>query len=264
MSHIDAQLNSKNNLLKLQNMHTFNSSINRSSDKKVVNLRLQPMHLAVMLALSGFVTNSYAQPVSSAKVANVAACNTGVNFKTPEGVVVETIALTSNNSNLPVAADLGLWNQSKGLPLGSNIVLSVSESKAPADGRSVLKLGVKVFDAAGVLVTTPVKLLVETNLGRLSTGGYTQQHTALEVVTSTGEACLNLVAPTVAGPSSVRVSSGAVKVEGVVDFLPDLRPMLVVGLVEGGLSLTKFKKDALTPNIVTTDFDEALRNFEKT
>jgi hypothetical protein len=264
MSNIHAPSTFKTTLLKQQTMRTFNPSFERRVDIKVANLRMQPVQLAVMLALSGFLaTSSFAQPVSAAKTVDSSACNTaGVAFKTPEGVFVD--GLTSQNSNLPVSADLGLWGQSKGLPLGANILLSVSEVKAPADGRSVLQLGIKAYDAAGVLITTPVKLLIETNLGRLSVGGYAQQHAALEVVTSTGQACLNLVAPTVPGASSVRVSSGAVKVQGTVDFLPDLRPMLVVGLVEGGISLTKFKKDALTPNIVTTDFDETLRNFEKT
>lgn len=264
MSNIHAPSMFKTILLKQQTMRTFNLNSERLEEKKAFNLRVRPVQLAVMLVLSGLIVNSsFAQPVSTASPVDASVCNTpGVVFKTPEGVFVD--GLTSQNSNLPVSADLGLWNQSKGLPLGANILLSVSEVKAPADGRSVLQLGVKAYDAAGVLITTPIKLLIETNLGRLSVGGYAQQHAALEIATSTGQACLNLVAPTIAGPSSIRVSSGAVKVQGTVDFLPDLRPMLVVGLVEGGISLTKFKKDALTPNIVTTDFDEALRNFEKT
>jgi hypothetical protein len=234
---------------------------------------LKPVALAVGILLSlGFASQVAAQ-TEPAKIAEPAVslpaaaldapCGTaGVQFKNTDGSDLE--ALSARNSNLPPAADLGLWGQSKGLPLGSKILLSVSDAKAPADGRSVLKLGIKAYDAAGVLITTPVKLLIETSLGRLSVGGYSTQVATLEVATTTGEACLNLVAPTVAGESQVRVSSGAVKVQGTVDFVPDLRPMLVVGLVEGAISLTKFKKDALTPTIATTDFDETLRNFAKT
>jgi hypothetical protein len=192
-----------------------------------------------------------------------ATCGTaGVVFKNSDGSDLDI--LNSNNSRLPVAADLGLWGESKGLPVGSKILLSVSDSKAPADGRAVLKVGVKAYDATGVLITTPVKLLIETSLGRLNVDGYLTQVSTLEIATKTGEACFNLVASNVAGESLLRVSSGAVKVQGRVDFVPDLRPMLVVGLVEGAISLTKFKKDALTPNIATTDFDETLRNFAKT
>jgi hypothetical protein len=187
---------------------------------------------------------------------------TGVAFKQTDGA--DLTALSSQNSHLPVAADLGLWSESKGLPVGSKILLSVSDSKAPADGRSVLKVSVKAYDAAGVLITTPVKMLVEANLGRFTVDGYSSQISSMEIATQTGEACFNLIASNVAGESLLRVSSGAVKVQGNIDFVPDLRPMLMVGLVEGSLSLTKFKKDALTPNIETTDFDETLRNFART
>lgn len=232
------------------------------------NIALKPVATAILVLMTaGFASQLSAQTTTDNKVEPTnpasAACGTaGVVFKNADGSDLDV--LNSNNSRLPVAADLGLWGESKGLPLGSKILLSVSDAKAPADGRSILKVGVKAYDAAGVLITTPVKLLIETSLGRLNVDGYSTQVSTLEIATKTGEACLNLVASNIAGESLLRVSSGAVKVQGVVDFVPDLRPMLVVGMVEGAISLTKFKKDALTPNIVTTDFDETLRNFAKT
>ena len=235
------------------------------------NRALKPVATAILaLMTAGFTTQLLAQattdnkvdPASPASSASAACGTVGVVFKNSDGSDLDI--LNSNNSRLPVAADLGLWGESKGLPVGSKILLSLSDSKAPADGRATLKVGVKAYDATGLLITTPVKLLIETSLGRLSVDGYSTQVSTLEVVTKTGEACLNLVASNVAGESLVRVSSGAVKVQGAVDFVPDLRPMLVVGMVEGSISLTKFKKDALTPNIATTDFDETLRNFAKT
>jgi hypothetical protein len=228
------------------------------------------VHAAVILliaGLSGWASPALSQTqmdATAAPKAEIAAnCNSGVVFKSgQDGSYID--AINNGNSRLPVSADLGLWQQSKGLVLGSNILLTLSDTKAMADGRSALKLSVKAYDEQGKIITTPVKFLVETSLGRLSVGGYTQQIVSMEVATQTGEACLNLIAPSIPGESSVRISSGAVKVEGKIDFLPDLRPMLVVGVVEGTLSLTKFKKDALTPNIATADFEESLRNFEKT
>jgi hypothetical protein len=276
----------------LKHTHTFivNSTLDSYIMRTKVSFKqkhksVQAAILVLVAGLGGFTASSWAQtsaptnPTNPANSANAASaivrpvviaskelavsCNNGVAFKSGlDGSFID--ALNSGNSALPVSADLGLWQQSKGLPLGSKILLTVSDVQAPADGRSTLKISVKAFDAAGVPITTPVKLLVETSLGRLSVGGYNQQIVSMEVATQTGEACLNIVAPAIPGESLVRVSSGAVKVEGKIDFLPDLRPMLVVGVVEGALSLTKFKKDALTPNIATTNFDETLRNFEKT
>lgn len=218
----------------------------------------------LMAGLAGIAEPVRAQVTASPVVEIAASCNgAGVAFKSgQDGSYID--AINNSNSGLPVSADVGLWQQSKGLPLGSKIQLTVSDVKAPADGRSTLKLSIKAYDVDGKVIITPIKFYVETSLGRLSVGGYAQQIVSMEVATQTGEACFNLVAPTTAGESLVRISSGAVKVEGVIDFLPDLRPMMVVGMVEGALSLTKFKKDALTPNIATTDFDETLRNFERT
>jgi hypothetical protein len=208
-------------------------------------------------------TPSQAASIVAANTPTLAACPpAGVAFRQTDGS--DLAALSSKNSNLPVAADLGLWNESKGLPVGSKILLTVSDNKAPADGRSVLQIGVKAFDALGAPITTPIKLLVEANLGRFTVDGYSSQISTMEIATKTGEACFNLIASTVAGESLLRVSSGAVKVQGKIDFVPDLRPMLMIGLVQGSLSLTKFKKDALTPNIETTDFDETFRNFGRT
>jgi hypothetical protein len=246
----------------------------------------QPVFIAVLTLLASLSTTSslahgdHGNPISPAAVstkpsiassAQTSSCdsaalgqgNVGVAFRSGvDGSFID--GLNSRNSNVPVAADEGLWVASKGLPLGARILMSLSDIKAPADGRAFLKLGIKVFYEQGKLVLSPVKLLVETNLGRLSVGAYNQQLSTMEVSTTTGQACLNLVAPIVPGESLVRVSSGAVKVQGKVDFVPDLRPMFALGLVEGSLSLTKFKKDALTPKIEATDFSEELRNFEKT
>lgn len=255
--------------------HTSTTTMNSKMDSSMrTQTNFKPagngVNAAVILliaGLSGWASPAFAQIQTEVAVApkvEIAAnCNSGVVFKSgQDGSYID--AINNGNSRLPVSADLGLWQQSKGLALGSNILLTLSDTKAMADGRSALKLSVKVYDKQGRIITTPIKFLVETSLGRLSVGGYTQQIVSMEVATQTGEACLNLIAPSTPGESSVRISSGAVKVEGKIDFLPDLRPMLVVGVVEGALSLTKFKKDSLTPNIATTGFEETLRNFEKT
>jgi hypothetical protein len=150
--------------------------------KNAKNRALKPVATAIFaLMTAGFSTQLLAQTATDNKVDPVsppialsAACGSaGVVFKNSDGSDLDI--LNSNNSRLPVAADLGLWGESKGLPVGSKILLSVSNAQAPADGRAILKIGVKAYDAVGVLITTPVKLLIETSLGRLSVDGYSTQ-----------------------------------------------------------------------------------------
>ena len=201
--------------------------------------------------------------------------NEGVAFRRVDGV-----ALSSANSNLPVSADEGLWRSSKDLPAGSQILLTVSAAKAPADGKSALKVHIEVFDSEGKKLTAlnnaPVKLLLETTLGRFQLPGVAQlgsispvgqnvsELASAELVLSQGQATVYLMAPNEPGQAKVRVSSGALGVQGEVSFVPDLRPMLLVGIVEGAINFRKIKKtDPDGPAIVNTQFEESLKNWSK-
>lgn len=194
---------------------------------------------------------------------------TGVSYRRIDGV-----SLSASNSNLPVAADEGLWRESLGLPIGSKILLSVSAAQAPADGRSLLKLKVEIFDAAGQAYLKPIKLLIETSLGSLQgvdsafsaadTFGTPKsvEISQLQIALNSGVAELVLQAPRVPGDSLIRVSSGAVAVQGEIAFLPDLRDMLVVGIVEGAINFSKAKGPS-AGDIKEFGFSDNLRNWEK-
>jgi hypothetical protein len=189
---------------------------------------------------------------------------------------INGVPLSSSNSNLPVAADEGLWRESKGLPFGSKILLSVSDAKAPADGKAFLRLKIELFDKAGNKIAAPTKLLLETTLGRFQIPGAAQANSltaptgqpvtelaALEIATANGEAQLYLMAPVTPGEAKLRVSSGAVGVQGEISFVPDLRAMLVVGIVEGAINFSK-AKGPLADQMKELGFDDNLRNWNRT
>ncbi|WP_367846196.1 hypothetical protein [Rhodoferax sp. WC2427] len=164
------------------------------------------------------------------------------------------------NSGLPPVATEGLWNISKGLPADAQIRLSVSAAQAPADGRSTLRLAIELRDAQGALVTVPTRLRIQTTLGRLQPeSGWASE--GLEVVTTNGHAELLLVAPATPGDALLQVQSGAVGVQGQVSFVPDLRPLLVVGIVEGSLNFGRIQGDALTPHISNIGFEDSLHRW---
>jgi hypothetical protein len=201
--------------------------------------------------------------------------NEGVAFRRLDGV-----PLSRANSSLVSASEEALWRASKNLPEGSKILLTLGAASAVADGKSAIKVHIEVFDAQGAKLSAlngaPVKLLLETTLGRFqlpgvandsnSTIGQTMTELAgAEVLLSHGEASVYLLAPVTPGDAKVRVSSGAVGVQGALSFTPDLRPMLLVGIVEGSIQLSKAKKSDINgPEIVNTQFEESLRNWSKT
>ena len=188
---------------------------------------------------------------------------------------IDGVSLSSSNSNLAVTADEGLWRESLGLPIGSKILLSVSAAQAPADGVTLLKLKVEIFDATGKPFVKPTKLLLETSLGSFKekdaafmsadTFGVRKkiEPNSIEIALNSGVAELVLQAPSIPGDALLRVSSGAVAVQGEIAFLPDLRDMLVVGIVEGAINLSKTKGPSAA-DIKEIGFSDNLRNWEKT
>jgi hypothetical protein len=224
-------------------------------------------------------------PLADARLEAVSA--DGVAFRRIDGV-----PLSSANSNLQVAADEGLWRTSKGLPAGTKILMSVSAATAPADGRAALALRIEAFDADGKPLASidgrRVRMRLETSLGRLQVPGVPaapgvftdgskpgeqldttpegQPVTELAAVemllNAKGQANVFLIAPAVPGQALVRASSGAVGVQGEVSFVPELRPLVMVGIVEGAINFNKVKKtDPNAPSIADIGFEEELRNW---
>jgi outer membrane protein OmpA-like peptidoglycan-associated protein len=203
-------------------------------------------------------------------VGSMTANGSGVSYRRIDG-----ISLSSSNSNLAVTADEGLWRESLGLPIGSKILLSVSAAQAPADGVTLLKLKIEIFDASGKPFLKPTKLLLETSLGSfkdkdaafMSADSFGVRKkiepNSIEIALNNGVAELALQASTIPGDALVRVSSGAVAVQGEIAFLPDLRDMLVVGIVEGAINLSK-TKGPNAGDIKELGFSDNLRNWEKT
>ena len=151
----------------------------------------------------------------------------------------------------------------KEIPKDASIELSVSQTEIPANGFGFIPLNIRVLKADGTPLTSASRLKIQTSLGHLALDGNTKPTQEIEVDTSTGSACIHLVAANVPGEAVVSVRSGASEVKGNIRFTPDLLEMSVVGVVEGGIGRVKINKEALTPYIQTIGFEEKLRRFER-
>ncbi len=217
--------------------------------------------LVVMLAATAAVmaaddaTQDDAPPRPTVPTAAAEVAGPTVAFREVPGGV-----LNSANSALPVAADEALWRHSKGLPNGARIRLQVSAASLPADGHSAMHLTVILEDRDGHPITSLTRARIEVSLGRLRspTGA---QAAAFEIALPHGVAELDLLAPATAGEALVRVSSGAVRVQGQVSFLPELRPLIAVGVVETGLAFQHVNADANAPMLTHLSFEDSLRHW---
>jgi len=173
---------------------------------------------------------------------------------------ISTGILNSRNSVLAVAADEGLWRRSKALPIGNRIRLHVSDATLPADGHSAMHLVVALLDAQGHPITAVTRVRIETSLGRLQTRSG-KQAAGFEMAISKGIAELDLIAPPTAGQALLRVSSGAVRVQGKVTFIPELRPLMAIGIIEAGLSSERVTADPNAPAAVDSGFEDSLQHW---
>ncbi|KNZ32453.1 MAG: hypothetical protein AD742_11930 [Methylibium sp. NZG] len=250
------------------------------------------MSAAVLMALgaTAAIANETDKAIDPAAAVIENQATSGVAFRRIDGV-----PLSSENSNLPVAADEGLWRRSRGLPEGAKLLMSVSAASAPADGKTALRLRIKAFDAAGNELTAldgaPLRVRLETSLGRFQvpgvastpgnfttgtapgaqltttpTGQPVTELAAVELLLDrNGQATVVLMAPVTPGDAVLRASSGAVGVQGEISFVPDLRPLIAVGIVEGAINFSKVKKtDPNAPTLTDTEFEESLRHWSKT
>jgi hypothetical protein len=168
--------------------------------------------------------------------------------------------LNAANSALPVAADEGLWRHSRGLPAGAQIHLKVSDASLPADGHSLMHLTLTLFDRDGRPLTVLTRVRIETSLGRLQSPAGAQA-AGFEMAVPQGVAELDLVAPVSAGSALIRASSGAVRVQGELSFVPELRPLIAVGVIETGLSFQHVDADPNAAPLSSLGFEDSLRHF---
>lgn len=109
----------------------------------------------------------------------------------------------------------------------------------PADGHSTASLLVRAVDVAGVPVGEHTIVTLDAGAARLSVADLDPAAPGVQVAVTGGARRVPIVAP--ASPATVRVSAtaGAARAVTAVEFVPDLRPLIAVGSLEGVLSLRR-------------------------
>ncbi len=181
--------------------------------------------------------------------------------------------LVRGNSNL---ATPGLTDNLQSFGVAARVQrveFAADKQNVAADGRSQIRVTVRLFDAADKKFTSDVPLLLETSRGRIVAVG--QSNTAVgaaidrdstavgtQVIAKQGEFSFDLVAPSEPGEALVKVSVGARQQTLKLNFLPDLREMIAVGLIEGVINL-RDKKNGVSPVRPSDGFEQEIRRFAR-
>ena len=110
---------------------------------------------------------------------------------------------------------------------------------AQADLRTPVVVKVRLTDAAGVPVTARTQLTLETDRGRWLDEDLNPAEPGTQVFMEGGVAEFRLLPPGEPGDARLRVTAGSFVKEVRLALLPEMRPMIGVGIVEGVLDLTK-------------------------
>ncbi len=110
---------------------------------------------------------------------------------------------------------------------------------AYADLRTPVAVKVRLVDAAGVPVTARTQLTLEADRGRWFDEDLNPAEPGTQVFMEGGAAEFRLLPPGEAGDARIRVTAGSFVKEVRLALLPEMRPMIGVGIVEGVLDFTK-------------------------
>jgi hypothetical protein len=166
------------------------------------------------------------------------------------------------------------WNH-----LGELLITS-DKSRAPADGQSVIRFKIQALGKAGQLlalengiITIEVdgtRIRVVDALGGRLTAETGPDSADIDRITPGVQARLNngvlefdVIAPSEPKDIKVRITAGDQSAEGVVSFVPELREMLAVGIIEAKLAISAKQRSAIEPIRQNDGFDRELRALSR-
>ena len=107
----------------------------------------------------------------------------------------------------------------------------------PADGHSERWYTLSVTDSAGVPVTARTLVTLDASRGLVPLEDLDPGTPGLQVAVEGGHARVPLLSPASPGRAEVTATSGTMRAVADVDFVPEMRPLLVVGTFEGAVGV---------------------------
>ncbi len=134
-------------------------------------------------------------------------------------------------------------------------------SSAPADGHTPVKVRVTLTDNNGVPVTSRTPLTLEATRGRWQVQDLSPRDPGVQVFLEGGRGEFVLLPPQEPGDATITIHSGILRAEAKVAFLPELRPLIAAGVVEGAINFRNLDLRNVVPARSHDGFDEALNTY---
>lgn len=153
------------------------------------------------------------------------------------------------------------------------VVVELDRNHVPADGQSAIKVTVRLLQRDGQPVNGNILATIEHSGGRVllpkartdefGPRGLDADRVApgVQLSVRNGVAEFHLLAPPDAQDVRLRISAEGVEAAGAVSFLPDLRPMIAAGLIEGVVSFRN--RVSLTPTRRGDAFEQEIEAWSR-
>ena len=132
---------------------------------------------------------------------------------------------------------------------------------AKADERTPLSVKIRLLDAQGVPVTDRTQLTLESIAARWTSADLNPLEPGVQVMVVGGSGTFELVPPANPGDGKIRVSVGTLQSESRIIFLPDLRPLTGIGVLEGVINIRDPGKMPLGAARAADAFESELRGW---
>jgi uncharacterized repeat protein (TIGR01451 family) len=143
----------------------------------------------------------------------------------------------------------------------ARIHVGVPKGDVFADGKSPVTIRIRLTDENGVPITARVPVTIQSSLGELQAEDMDRREPGVQMFLEGGGAEFTLIPPAEPGEAQITASSGVIQGSAKLSFLPELRPFLAVGLLEGKVNISRLNLRALTPARSQDGFEEELRDF---
>ena len=159
--------------------------------------------------------------------------------------------------------------------LTAHIKVEVERDSLPADGQTPAKLTIRLFDVQGRPLAGDAMITVEASNGRLQLPGARSDEAGLalrdsdrvipgmQVVAKHGVAEVWLLAPVEPQTVDVQISAGVAMARGKITFVPHLREMLAVGMVEGIVRFDRKNPLALSQARPEDGFEDQINSWSR-
>lgn len=143
----------------------------------------------------------------------------------------------------------------------NNVVLRTDQNVLEANGRNVMNVIVSIVDKAGVPVASRTPITLDSNIGRIQLEDLDPTKPGVQQFIEGGQLLVPVLSSKEAGEGQLMVSSGTFRAAQPIRFVPELRPMIASGIVEGGISLRSFDPGALSKVSRDDGFEQELNEL---